>query len=376
MQTVGADFLAALNGSHTPTVTVDAWYDGVLVMEGVHVDSGSVTVDGSRTIAGSLTLASVSEDGSLVPDRWDAPLAPYGSQLHVRAGVRYGAGATDQVSLGWYRIDSADPQEWYAPYQVGSDIRWVCRGMQVTTQSSDRMSLVDDARFLSPEVPASTTSVIAEIKRLVQGLVPVADMTGVADAAIPASIAYQTSRVQAIQDLADVLGRVARIDPDGALELIPKAVSTTPVWTVSITEQQVIDWSRKLDRADLYNGVVSTGQKADGTPVQASTIETSGPLRWDGPLGRIPYGHSSPLITTETAAKADSEVLLTRLIRDRVAPITVTCTPNPALEWGDCVKLVLPDKELIGTVRSITWPLPATSMTMTVLVPRTQLWGV
>jgi hypothetical protein len=376
VQTVSDEFLAALSGSHTPALTVDAWYDGELVLENVPVNSGSVTVDGSRTIAGSLTLTSVSEDGSLVPDRWDAPLAPYGSQLHVRAGVRYGSGSTDQVSLGWYRIDSADPQEFYAPYTVGTDVEWVCRGMQVTTQSSDRMSLVDDARFLSPEVPASTLSVVAEIKRLVQGLVPVGNLSSVTDAAIPASIAYQTSRVQAIQDLADVLGAVARIDPDGALELIPKAASTTPVWTVSVVERQVIDWSRKLDRADLYNGVVTTGQKVDGTPVQASTVETNGPLRWDGPLGRIPFGHNSPLITTDTAAKADSETRLTRLIRERVAPITVTCTPNPALEWGDCVRLVLPNRELIGTVRSITWPLPATSMTMVVLVPRTQLWGV
>lgn len=376
MQTVSADYLNAISGSHTPTVQVDAWYDGQLVLENVPVTSGSVTVDGTRTIAGSLTLTSVSEDGSLVPDRWDAPLAPYGSQLHVRSGVKAGSGATEQVSLGWYRIDSADPQEYYAPYTVGTDVEWVCRGMQVTTQGSDRMSMVDDARFLSPEVPVSTLSVITEIKRLVQGLVPVGNLSAVTDAVIPASIAYQTSRVQAIQDLADVLGHMARIDPDGALELIPKANSTTPVWTVSITEKQVIDWSRKLDRSDLYNGVVSTGQTPEGAPVQASTIETAGPLRWGGPLGRVPYGHSSPLITTDTAAKADSETLLTQLIRDRAAAVTVTCTPNPALEWGDCVRLVLPNRELIGTVRSITWPLPATSMTMTVMVPRTQLWGV
>lgn len=376
MQTVSADFLAAITGSHMPTVTVDAWYDGRLVMENVNVHSGSVTVDGSRAIHGSLTLTSVCEDGSLVPDRWDAPLAPYGSQLHVRAGVKSGAGATDMVSLGWYRIDTADPQEHFAKYSTGSGDEWVCRGMQVITQSSDRMSLVDDARFLSPEVPQSTLSVKDEIKRLVQGLVPVSNLDAVTDAVIPGSIAYQTSRVQAIQDLADVLGCVARLDPDGALELVSKTVSTTPVWTVSVADEQVIDWARKLDRAGLYNGVISSGQRADGTPVQASAIEENGPLRWDGPLGRIPYPHSSPLITTDAAAQADANALLARLIREQVAPITVTCAPNPALEWQDCVKIVLPNKTLIGTVQSITWPLPVTSMTMTVLVPRTQLWGV
>lgn len=376
MQDVNDDLIEAFSGSHIPTVKVDAWYDGILVLEGVNLNSGSVTVDGTRTIAGSLNLTSVSEDGSLVPDRWDAPLSPFGPQLHVRVGVGAGAGSADMVSLGWYRIDSATPQEYYAEYRTNAGAEWVCRGMQVDTQGSDRMSLVDDDRFLSPEVPVSTLSVKAEIKRLVQGLIPVGNLDAVADAVIPASIAYQTSRVQAIQDLADVLGHVARIDPDGALELIPKAVSTTPVWTVSINENQVLDWARKLDRNGLYNGVISTGQKPDGTPVQASAVETDGPLRWDGPLGRIPYVHSSPLITTDAAAQADADTLLARLIREQVAPIVVTCVPNPALEWGDCVKLVLPDRELTGTVQSITWPLPVTSMTMTVLIPRTQLWGV
>jgi len=280
------------------------------------------------------------------------------------------------VSLGWYRIDTSDPQEYYAKYVVGNTITWVCRGMQVSTQSSDRMSLVDDARFLLPEFPTSTLSVVAEIKRLVQGIVPVGNLDAITDAPIPGSIAYQTSRVQAVQDLADVVGCAARIDPDGALELISKTPSTTPVWTVSIDEAQVVDWARKLDRSGLYNGVISTGQQADGTPVQATAIEEDGPLRWDGPLGRIPYVHSSPLITTDVAAQADADELLARLIREQVAPVVVTCIPNPALEWGDCVKIVLPTKTLIGTVQSITWPLPVTSMTMTVLVPRTQLWGV
>lgn len=376
MQTVSDEFLAAISGSHSPTLTVDAWYEGNLVLENVPVAAGSVTVDGTRAIAGSLSLTSVSEGRLLEPGRWDSPLAPFGSQLHVRAGVRYGTDTSDSVSLGWYRIDSADPREAYGKYVVNGQILWVHRGMQVVNQASDRMSFVDDAKILSPEVPASTTSVIAEIKRLVQGLIPVGNLDAVTDAAIPGSITYQTSRVQAIQDLADVVGCTARIDPDGALELISKTPSTTPVWTVSINEEQVLDWSGKLDRSGLFNGVVSTGQQADGTPVQASSVEEDGPLRWDGPMGRIPYPHSSPLITTQDAAQDDADTLLTRLIRDQVAPVKITCTPNPALEWGDCITIVLPDQELTGTVQSITWPLPVTSMEVTVLVPRTQLWGI
>jgi hypothetical protein len=382
VQDISPEYRAALKGSYVPTCTVDAWYDGRLILAGVPMESGSVTVDGSRTISGSLTLTAAKADDSLVPDRWDAPLAPFGSQLHVRSGAKLG-GTTEQVSLGWYRIDEADPQEWWTSYTPDFDVdptqtpRWVCRGMQVTVQASDRMALVDDDAFVSPEAPASTTSVIAEIQRLVQDIVPVADLTGITDAAIPAIIAYQTSRVQAIQDLANVLGRTARIDPNGALTLIPKVPSMTPVWSVTVgVDGDIINWGRKLDRKDLHNGVISTGQTAEGVPVQGSKIETDGPLRWGGPFGRVPFGHSSPLLTSSTAAEADASTLLERLVRERVAPITVECVANPALEWNDAVQLVLPNKNLVGIVRSITWTLPAKTMTMTVLVPRSQLWSV
>lgn len=378
MQNASDEFFAALTGSNTPVATVDAWYDGKLVFSDVPLVSGSVTVDGSRVVAGSASITAASEDASLVPRRWDAPLAPYGSYLQIRSGVRHGSGTNELKSLGWFRIDSSDPQEWWTTYQHDPAKLpiWVCRGMQVQVEASDRMSILDDARFLGPESPDSTASVLGEIRRLARDLVPVATFTSLPDGPIPAAIAYQTSRVQAIQDLAGVVGLRARMNPDGALALIPQEPSTTPVWTVAVDAGDIVSWGGKLDRADLYNGVVSTGQSVDGVPVQGAQVEGVGPLRWDGPLGRIPYGHYSPLLTTNDSAQADAEALLDRLIRDRVAPVQVTCAANPALEWGDCVKVILPDKTLIGTVKSITWPLPAKTMTMTVMVPRSQIWGI
>lgn len=370
-------FEAALRGSYVPTVTVDAWYDGRLVAADLPIGSGKVTVDGTRSTAGSVTVNSGSPDVSLVPTRWDSALAPYGSQLHVRSGVRYGSGATQTVSLGWYRIDNSDPNERWVAYGPPEDRRWTCQNAEVTVQGSDRMSLVDDARFLSPEAPASTASVLDEIRRLVQDIVPVTDLALVVDAPIPASITYQTSRVQAVQALADVLDAVARLDPDGALELIPKSATGSPVWTVEVDPDRgdIVSWGRTLNRTDLYNGVISSGTTAEGVPVQASAIEVNGPLRWGGPFGQVPYAHSSPLITTATAAQADAQTRLSRLIRERVAPVRVMCAPNPALEWNDVVGLQLPDRLLTGPVRSIEWPLPVGPMTMVVLVPRDQLWG-
>lgn len=381
MQTVSATFLQALKGSYIPTLRVDAWYGGELVLADVPVVSGSVTVDRTRTIQGSMSLVAASSDGSLVPSSYGSPLAPYGSVLNVRSGIKAGPVAGESVSLGWYRIDSSDPAEWWKPYRPDGDLtrapKMVCRGTQVTVQGSDRMAMLDDARFLVPEAPASLTSTLDEIKRLARTLVPVADLSAIADAAIPASVAYQTSRTQALQDLADVVDCWVRMDPNGALTLRSQTPSDTPVWTIEIGDQgTIIDWGRKLDRSNIYNGVISTGNTSDGVPVQGMALERVGPLGWDGPFGRVPFAHSSPLLTTNAAAQADAETRLARLVQERVVPISVTATANPALEIDDTVKLVLPDKTLTGQISSVAWPLPATSMTLVVMVPRAQVWGL
>jgi hypothetical protein len=173
-----------------------------------------------------------------------------------------------------------------------------------------------------------------------------------------------------------VIGQWVRMSPDGTLTLRPQVASETPVWSVAIGEQGTItDWGRKLDRSTLYNAVISTGNSSGGVPAQGIAVETSGPLRWDGPFGRVPYAYNSPLLATTTAAEDDAETRLARMIRERVAPISVTCTANPALELDDVVELRLPTQTLVGQVSSITWTLPGTVMTMVVLVPRSQIWG-
>lgn len=380
MQEVSADWLNALNGSYQPTVTVDAWYDGELVLQDVPVSAGRVTLDRTRVIAGSLSLDAASPDDTLIPNSWDSPLASYGSVLNVRAGIRYGAESGESVSLGWYRIDSADPKEWWVPYQVDpmpAPPTMVCRGTLVSVDGSDRMSLLDDAQFIVPEAPASLTSVKDEIVRLARDFVPIDDLSPITDAAIPRSITYQTSRVEALQALADLLSCWVRMSPGGGLALVPQTpASMDPVWTVAVGDiGHITDWGRRVDRSGLRNGVVSKGQTSDGNPVQGVAVEEAGPLRWGGPLGTIPEEHSSNLLTTEEAAQADAETRLERLIRERVAPISVTCVPNPALELDDVVALALPDKTLTGQVAQLTIPLAADTMTMVVMVPRTQLWG-
>jgi hypothetical protein len=380
MLPVTADFIDALTGSFTCTVRADAWYDDDLALGDLPVIDVTVNADRDRAIPTDMSAVIAGDDDRLATSSWDAPLAPYGQVVQLRAGIEW-SGGTEDVPLGWFRVDTAEPEEWWTSYDVQSGgetvTRWVRRGTQVTVQAADRMAVLDDDRFLVPESPKSLGSAKTEIIRLVRDLLPVADLDHVVDKAIPASIAYQTSRVEAVQALAAVLGCWARVNADGALTLTSLTPATEPVWTVTVNDpdSQILDWGRALDRAGLYNAVISSGTTDSGAPVQGVAIETTGPLRFGGPFGRVPYAHSSPLITTAAAAQADADSRLARLIQERVARVRLRCPANPALELGDTVRLELPDKALQGQVQAMTMRFPDATMEMTVTVPRTQIWG-
>lgn len=381
MQTVSSAFLQALNGSLMPVAQVDAWYGGQLVKQALPFVSGSLTIDSTRTIAGSLdTFTFVSKDGSLAPTRWDSPLACYGSELNIRAGLQLHGQGLEMISLGWFRIDSYTSNEFNQLYSrpASGIAQWIPRGGIVTNQASDRMALLDDAQFLAPQQPAQLASVMAEIANLCFGIVPVESLSAITDAAIPATVSYGQSRVQALQDLAAVLGCTASMSPNGGLQL----VSTTPaasVWTVSLAGRNgapILNWQRSGDRTGLYNAVVSTGTAVDGTALQGVSQVTSGPLRFGGPFGQVPFGHFSPILATQAATQADSDTTLADLSTGAIVVIPLTLPPNIALVPGDVITVDIPKLSVTGIVQSLTIPFPITSMQVNLAVSRSQLWGI
>lgn len=379
----------AMLGSVTPVVQVDAWYDGEQIAENLPGVNGQVTADSTRTIVTSASISAAAVDDSIVPTSWDSQLACYGTQLHVRAGIQLPGGGTELMSLGWFRVDSYTTQEQYQPYQQGdsSPAVWVARGSQVPVNCSDLMSLLVDAQFLAPEQPASLTSVITEIQRLAAEVpnVTVADLTGVTDAAIPASITYSQSRSDAITALAGVLACVPRMNGDGALTLVPITPTGSAVWTVSIAYDvlpPVSSWSRVGDRSGFYNAVVVGGTASDGTAIVGIATESTGPLRYAGPFGCVPYNVNDPLATTQSAADATAATRLSQLVAQRVVVIPVVLPCNPALETGDIITLQIASgdgtgetKILTGPVQTIAWPLGVGTMTVGVAVPRADLWS-
>jgi hypothetical protein len=252
---------------------------------------------------------------------------------------------------------------------------WLPQGSQVQVSLIDRWELIDQATFAVPEQPGQVASALTELRRLVAGIVPFGDWSAISDVAIPADITYSNSRTDAVQQIAGLLGVTARMSRDGAL-----APSGAPVWTVTCSDAdqmaRITAYARKGDRSGLYNQFVSTGQSPGGTPIAATVTTQTGPLAYDGPLGRLPYVNDSQLLTTDTACQADAQASRAKYGGAQTVLIPATVPTNPALETGDVVAVELPKLTLTGPVSSITrGDLTAPTMDLLLAVPRDDLWG-
>lgn len=378
MLPVSAEFLAALSGSHTPTVQVDAWYGGQLAAADLPISEGATLgLDASRLVQGQITGMTVADpDGVFDPLRSETgPLSTAGARLHVTAGIE---GLVERCSLGWFRVTRSVSSSRMHPYVVreGEPPKWVTRGGTVQVDADSLMWQVDQERFMAPESPKVMGSVLGEVKRLLSGIVALGSTAGVTDKAVPASVVYTDSRSKAVVDLLSTLDAVPRVSPDLAVDVVPVTPGAS-VWTIAVGDGGAyVDAVTELRADDLPNAAVSSGTTPAGLPVLGTALETGGVLRFGGPHGRIPRFHSSPLITSSAIAAADARTVLRSAIRDRAQVLDVTCLPNPALQLYDSVTLRTPVGDLVGQTIAISYPLSPGPMQLKVAVPRTSLVGL
>lgn len=355
MQPVTPRFLSALRNSHRVVVQVDAYLDGDPVGQQLPIVGGSVTIDRISGVRRQLTVQI--PDIAILPTL-GAQLTPYGIELVVQRGIDYGDGVTELVPLGTFRLD------------VGT-----------TTQASptgytgpDRAKALIDARFTGPR-QASAIDAVAMIEALAVEVLPDVVVTNV-DVTNPEDdsttlpvipqVIWDRERWDAMTSLAASLGAELYFSASGEL-LVARTPSITnpPVWTVDQGAHGVlIDFTRELSREDTFNGVVASGERADGMyPARAVALDDDpdSPTRWGGPFGQVTYFFESPLIHTPNGAARVAEALLS----DKVAlsrSVRLTCVPNPALDVGDVIAVRMPngvdERHLIDR---LTIPLDATS---------------
>lgn len=364
MQAVSQAFMDALSGSVEPVCSADVYYDGEMIEQGLPITGGQVSFDAAATVRGTCQLIVNDPDGRLAPKLRADPLAPYGQEINIRAGLQV-SGAPETVSLGWYRIQQATPSESWR--WLGKEALPVASGASIPIEGRDRGSKLVDYPFMTPEQPVATT-VWAEVVRLTAGLVPVSDPGF--DADIPAgSIVYSTDRWEAIVTLAKLCSAHPVITPDGALTLVLDAPGPV-VWKLdSGPEATIGGFEPTLSRTGLRNAVNVQGVDALGNPITVILTQETGPLRWGGPFGCVPAEQVvDPMLTTLAAVTARAKWMLARAIRGGSQSLDIPTVLNYALELEDMVEVNLPNRKGTVPVTKLTMPMRGT-MTTTVAIP-------
>jgi hypothetical protein len=309
---------------------------------------GDVVMDGTADVRSTLDLTT---DGGLWPTRASSLLTPYGNEIHVRRGVKFGNGTVEWVSLGYFRIDT--PEQRQAP--TGT----------IRVSAQDRMAGITEARMLAPvQFPIGTT-LGAIFTRLVTEVYPWATIQwddGTNLATLGRALICEEDRYQFLADLVTAAAKTWYWDHRGVLVIKTPAASGAPVWDVTHGEGGVlVELSRRLTRRGVYNGVVATGEAADTrVPARAVAVDAnpSSPTYWYGSFGKVPRFFASPLLGTNAAAQAAANTLLRQYLG---LPYNVDfdAVPNPALEPGDPVNITYPGRAETHVLDRLTVPLTA-----------------
>jgi hypothetical protein len=348
--------LAALDGSRpADQLIVWAWYDGALAWpEALQVESWQIsgTSNPSTKVQQQLSLKIADPHGALSPWLFNDPLGVGGVELQVM----YRIGGASVINRGRFRVESNSPQESFVKHTIAEygymepdseneahkrDVL-VSGGAVVDVTAVDLTSNVDRDKFLAPESPQGTApTVLGEFRRLMADHFPVVVEAGVGDTAAAKTLVYDKERLEAGQDLLASVNARYRMGGDGECRVYPIAPGPV-VWRVQ-PMAGLVSVSRGQDISGLYNYWVVEGKEAStGRPVAAvSSIET-GPLRVNGPHGRVPDFYSSEQITSVSEALAYANTLRDRQLNKLAVELKVETTPRPEIQAGDRIEVGCP----------------------------------
>lgn len=341
---VSTTFLQALRNPHAITVQLDAWYDGVPLVEDLEILGGTVTVgngNGARR-----TLDVTIADAGL----WDT-LNVLGVELRPYRGVRYPDGTVEQVPLGVFGLDTMSIQ--------------MSPGGGISVRSApDRWAKVQRAQFESPETSIRTNTIKTEIYRLISEVVDFDTATLLTDdTTVVGSLIWDRDRSAAVVDMAESIACEVYFDATGDLVLRDAPhLSQIPVWTVDAGASGVMlggDMTR--DRSRMYNVVVASMAAVDGrtpfAPQTAADTDPTSPTYVGGPFGRVPYFFSSPTFRTTGQALAAAQAKLLQL-KATNAQVSLTAAVNPALDRGDVITVLTPSGiSELHMIDTVTIPL-------------------
>lgn len=334
---------SVLTRSYTYHRRVESWLGGQLLADDIPVDSGREETDRSLRVPERVTLTVPRRDRGMswAPTSDDHPLAARGQRLRVQLGIGVGGDVIEWLQRGWFVIQDSEAE--------GDDVSVVAVGL---------MSLVDEARLVSPYQPSGT--LLSTLRGLVEPALTVVVDPSLTDRAVPAGVNYDEDRLDAVMELLDAWGAEAWVTEDGYLYATAATPATTPV--LALTNQAggtVIEATGSSSREGAWNVVVARGTAADGSQVQGVAYDTTGPAAVGGDFNPlpVPFFFPSPLVTTVAQATKAAQTVLTRKKRSTSIEFAVDMVPHPGVQAGDTVTVTTDEHtDLLCTVETLNLP--------------------
>lgn len=285
-------------------------------------------------------------------------LSPFGHRLRVYRGIRYGDGSTVSFPVFYGRIEQVQ----------------MTRAGSVTVTGNDLAADVVDAQFESPQSSIPTNTISTEFRRLVRGAL--ADATfGVSDASgTPiAPIVWQSDRAQALDDMSATASMLWYPLADGSFvqRITPW---TKPGQTASVafadgtnaaagSNNAIADWTITVSRTGVYNSVVFTAERQDGSaPVYAVARDTSptSPTYFLGDFGQKPLLVQNQSALTQSQCRSAAQTALKAATAITQTWDSVAIVPDASLELGDLVTLSADGAVSTQVITGFTLPLRET----------------
>lgn len=333
MITVTADATGAMTGSFSIVTRVESWLGGTLLDDDIPAVDVTEEVDRTLNVPERISFkvplrsATTSYDPTLDPLH---PLAPYGQQVRVSVGIVLANGSVEYIPRGWYLVSEA---------QVEGDY--------VTVTGVGLLTLIEEARFVSPFQPTGTFA--STIRKLVEPALTVTIDSAITDRSVPSGMSWDEDRIGALYELLDAWPADAYVTSEGYLAVVPATDPTVSVLDLNDGDAgTLIERSASVSRDGAATVVVARGESTAGAVVQGAAYDSSGgPLSYDGffnPLP-VPFFYSSPLLTTVAQANAAAATVLRRRQRASRQDLEIEAVPNFALQTGD---LVTVESERLG----------------------------
>lgn len=269
------------------------------------------------------------------PRYWPASpqdlLAPYGSYCQVDYGIVLPSGDVEWVPLIFGLLGSAQRS------------RPLSGSAEVSVSLVDLSAQVAEDRFDAPTQTVSGATVVAEITRLIHESLPnvtVTDLTGSTQLAPVLDLERERWR-DGVERLAEAIGAEVFFGPQGvAVIRAQPTLADSAVWWVDTGETgNIVSARDTLSRENVYNRVIVSGQRSDGTaPVSAIVSDTdpNSPTLYGGPFGKRPRYYTSALLTTTGQCTTTGQALLDR-VKGAGATVEYETLVNPALASGDVI---------------------------------------